>query len=371
MNRISRSVFSTRQTTVLVLGWLAAAFAVPMGTAVAQDICPERYHVEVDGKRLSLPYCTTAPIDQRNENIQRIVFSIHGVGTNATTYFRHMVRAAEEVPGALERTLIIAPKLMTRSFANDADIGPTDVFWNTSSQRFWGGQSGSSEQHPREVSISSFEIMDRLLMDLTDPNLFPNLEIIVLAGHSGGGQFTNRYAVSSTFHGNPARQQNVHIRYIVAQPSTHVYLSNERVDPESRTRVRFQVPPAEAIEDCPRYDNYGAGFQGLDNWPYLQAVDIEQMRRQYAPRDVVYLHGMNDNDPRASALARGCSAMLQGAHRLERGITYFNFIEYFYDGEHNHRISFVPRVGHSAGRMWISDQGLLHIFDHAVTLIER
>jgi hypothetical protein len=56
--------------------------------------------------------------------------------------------------------------------------------------------------------------------------------------------------------------------------------------------------------------------------------------------------------------------MLQGAHRLERGITYFNYIEHFYNGRHNHRISFVPRVAHDHARMWGSAEGLLNIFDH-------
>jgi len=349
----------------------AALLAAAVGPAAAQGICPERYHVEVDGQRLSLPYCTTAPIDQRNENVERIVFSLHGVGTNATSYFRSMVRAAERVPGATERTLIIAPKLMTRAFAADNDIGPTDVYWNTSSQRFWGGQSGNSAELPRAVSVSSFEIMDRLLTDLTNPEIFPNLKIIVLAGHSGGGQFMNRYAVSNVFEGDPARQRGVHIRYVVAQPSTHVYLSDERVEPGHRTRSRFRVPTAEEIAACPGFDNYGTGLQRLDNWPYLAAAGVDRMRQQYAGRDVVYLHGMNDSDPTASDLARGCAAMMQGQHRLERGITYFNYIEHYFAGQHNHRISFVPRVGHNAGAMWASDQGLLHIFDHAVTLIRR
>jgi hypothetical protein len=37
------------------------------------------------------------------------------------------------------------------------------------------------------VAISSFEVSDRFLSDLLRPDLFPNLEIVVLAGHSGGG----------------------------------------------------------------------------------------------------------------------------------------------------------------------------------------
>jgi hypothetical protein len=371
-----QNVLSTRRVAGPVRV-IAVVMAILRAMAVApaldaQELCPHRYHVDVEGERLSLPYCATAPVDQRDEAIERIVFSIHGVATNAETYFANMVRAAERVPAALTNTLIVAPQLMTAAYAATVSIGPTDMFWQTSSERFWGGDSGSTEIHPRSVSINSFELVDRLLTDLTDPERFPNLGIIVLAGHSGGGQFTNRYAAANLFEGDPARQRGVHIRYIVANPSTHVYLTDERVTPESRTRDEFAPPPAHVVAECPDYDAFGSGLDGLGEWAYLAAVGADRIRGQFGQRDVIYLNGMNDNDPEGAALARGCSAMLQGAQRLERGITYFNHVAHFYgpDG-HRHRIAFVPRVAHDHAGIWASESGLLHIFDHAATLAER
>ncbi len=347
---------------------LAAALAPVLAPALhAQEnaLCPERFHVEVEGERLSLPYCANRPIDRADPNVRRVVFSLHGVGTNAGDYYRNMMAAAEKVPGALEETLVIGPKLMTRAFANDHDLSPTDVFWNTSSDRFWGGESGTSERHPRTVTISAFEIYDRMLAEIADPERFPNLEIIVLAGHSGGGQFMNRYAMASPFEDEVARPRGIHVRYVVAQPSTHTYLTGERVDAGDRTRQRFRTPPAEEVEGCNAWDVYGSGLQGLENWPYMARVGAERMRERYRERDVVYFHGMDDSDPEDSQLARGCAAMLQGAHRLERGITYHNYIHHLYGtGNHNHRIAFTARVGHDHARMWASDEGLLFLFDH-------
>jgi hypothetical protein len=343
---------------------LAAAAGTP-ATIAAQEFCPERFHIEVGGHRLSLPFCTTHQIDRPDPAIERIVFSIHGVGTNAETYFRSMVEAAEQVPGALARTLIIAPQLMTRAYAETVPLGPTDLFWETGSGRFWGGLSGSSEAHPRPAAISSFEMMDRLLEHLVEPGRFPNLEMIVLAGHSGGGQFTNRYAAATIFDHAALERRGIRIRYIVSNPSSYVYLSAERVVPGVRTRDEFAVPPAEMVEACPGFDRYGTGLQDLgEEWSYIAAVGVERIRQQYGTREVVYLMGTDDSDPQGAALARGCEAMLQGAHRLERGITYFNYIEHFYNGRHNHRISFVPRVAHDHARMWGSAEGLLNIFDH-------
>jgi hypothetical protein len=144
-------------------------------------------------------------------------------------------------------------------------------------------------------------------------------------------------------------------------------MDGERAVPGVRTRDAFAVPAAEAVRECPAWDSYGSGMNGLDaQWSYLATVGAERMRRQFGARDVIYLLGMNDTDAEASDLARGCAAMLQGAHRLERGITYFNHIDRYYleRGGHRHRIGFVPRVGHDHAGIWGSDEGLLHIFDH-------
>jgi len=41
------------------------------------------------------------------------------------------------------------------------------------------------------VRISSFTILDEILMKFGDKNLYPNLKRIIIAGHSAGGQTTN------------------------------------------------------------------------------------------------------------------------------------------------------------------------------------
>jgi hypothetical protein len=209
-----------------------------------------------------------------------------------------------------------------------------------------------------------FELFDRLLADLTRPGLFPNLKTIVIAGHSGGGQFTNRYAVANTFDTEAVRQR-VRIRYIVANPSTYVYLTDERFVPGTQQQPRFAAPTAEQVEACSNYNSYGTGLENIDRVPYLARVGAEQMRKQYAEREVVYLLGGADNDPNNSSLARGCNAMMQGEQRLERGTIYFEKIRHMYGPSIEARHSFfvVPGVAHNAGRMWASDVGVRAIFE--------
>jgi hypothetical protein len=316
----------------------------------------------VDGHRLSLPYCANMPTGARNEDVDRIVFSVHGIGTNAVEYYEWMVAAAERVPGRLERTLILGPQLMTAANARQMGIGPTDVYWQSSSDRYWGPLSASIPEHPRNAHISIFELMDRWLAELVRPELFPNLQTVVIAGHSGGGQFTNRYAVASTFD-IAAVRPGVRMVYVVSNPSTYVYLTDERLVPG--TTNAFARPSADAIAACPNYNAYGTGLEEIDAVPYLARLEPEQMRRQYAAREVVYLLGEADNDPDGPSLARGCNAMLQGAQRLERGMTYFNKMRHLFgpEIEQRHRLVTVPGVAHEAWRMWASDEGARVIFD--------
>lgn len=348
-------------------GALAAVLAVGAPAAAAQELCADRFSVDVAGERLSLPICTSHPFDRADPSIERIVFSIHGVGTNAETYYESMVSAADRVPGSRGRTLILAPQLMTTAYAETVPIGSADLFWATSSGRFWGAESASTDDHPRSAAISSFTLMDRLLEHLTEPGRFPNLRTIVVAGHSGGGQFTNRYAAASVLDHQALESRGIRIRYIVSNPSTYVYLTNQRAVPGVLTRDQFAAPGADVAQSCGAFDRYGSGLDiAADDWPYLARVGAERIREQYGRREVIYLMGMYDNDPQGAALARGCAAMLQGDHRLERGITYFNHIDAFYAerGGHRHRISFVPRVAHDHAGIWASDEGVLHIFDY-------
>jgi hypothetical protein len=340
----------------------AAILLQPLAAAAQQPLCPERYHVAVDGHRLSLPYCSNMPTDVRNDDVDRIVFSVHGIGTNAVEYFEWMVAAAERVPGQTSRTLIIGPQLMTAANARAMGIGPTDVYWQSSSDRYWGPLSASIPEHPRAAAISVFELMDRWLADLVRPELFPNLRTVVIAGHSGGGQFTNRYAVASTFDIEAVRP-GLRMVYVVANPSTYVYLTGERLVPG--TTSTFALPASDAVAACPNYDHYGTGLQEKDAVPYLAALDADRMRRQYAAREVVYLLGEADNDPEGASLARGCNAMLQGTQRLERGVTYFSKMRHVFGPsiEARHRLVTVPDVAHEAWRMWASDEGVRVLFD--------
>lgn len=60
-----------------------------------------------------------------------------------------------------------------------------------------------------------------------------------------------------------------------------------------------------------------------------------------------------------------CRAQLQGDHRLEKGLIYFNHIVETYGGEikEKHRLELVPNEGHNNFDMYHSPKGLHALFD--------
>ena len=92
----------------------------------------------------------------------------------------------------------------------------------------WGGES--TRNLPE--TISTFKVLDEMIETLRDPELYPILERILVAGHSAGGQIVQRINLVDD---DPTK---IPIEYFVANPSSAVYLSPERpVLPPSSTKT--------------------------------------------------------------------------------------------------------------------------------------
>jgi len=155
-----------------------------------------------------------------NPNITRAVVVVHGAGRDADNYFRHMLAAAF-LGGALESTVVISPRFASNDGNGCTDkIADREARWQCDGPERWtaGGRAVDN------VGVTTFEVMDELLMKLSRRDAFPNLRSIVLAGHSAGGQFVNRYEMANQVHEKLA----VPVRYIVANPSSYGYLDATR-----------------------------------------------------------------------------------------------------------------------------------------------
>ncbi|HYG43153.1 MAG TPA: hypothetical protein VEA17_09555, partial [Bordetella sp.] len=180
----------------------------------------------------------------------------------------------------------------------------------------WASGANSVQAAGRPPPVSAFQVLDDVLLLLADRRRLPALNGIVLAGHSGGAQLLQRYAVLNDVDG-AIRRNGVALRYVIANAPSYLYLTNER---PRRAGSGFE-PYERGI--CPTYNQYPYGPQDLPG--YAADSNAASLYVRYAARDVVYLLGSADTNPEDHGLDKRCGAEAQGATRLSRGLGYLRY----------------------------------------------
>lgn len=282
----------------------------------------------------AIPIYRTHDLSRPDTAIRRLLVMIHGTNRNHDAYFETAVESARQA-GLLHSTLVVAPRFRTSEDAPEAGA----PYWSSGGWKR-GHLSSTEAGSPR---ISSYAVLDSLLAGVAGPaELYPNLESIVVAGHSAGGQVVHRFAAASALSGVRA---GVAVRFVVANPSTYLYLGPERWDGAS-----FSIPDVSA---CPDYQRWHYGLDELNS--YMRERDESAVRARMRGRDIRVLLGTADT--LGASLDMTCGAMLQGVNRLDRGRHLVAYMDYAIP-EHRHRLTEVPGVGHSSRGMFTSDAGL-------------
>src|SRR5881394_1441722 len=160
-----------------------------------------------------IPYWRNRPIDTYDPSVTRAIIVIHGSRGNAEGYFH---RINNIIPSTWkDRALVIAPHFQKKAQAQKGE------FWWDGDWRE-GGASGG---------VSSFAVVDTLVARLRD-GTFPNLMWVVIAGHSAGGQFTQRYAAFTDINLQPAPLAAL-VKFVPANPSSYVYLNEYRMSSDN------------------------------------------------------------------------------------------------------------------------------------------
>ena len=263
---------STRSLIAALLGAAVLGGAQP---AAADEPCRRgavcRTAIPVT-PNLALPIYALWPLGRSNPTIRRLVIVIHGSRRNAGSYFRRMNRAAREA-GVEAETQVIAPHF--RIAGDDGVTGERLLYWDRGAD--WK-QGDDSALFPGGA-VGSFAALDRMRAWLARMRLYPNLGRVLIAGHSAGGQFVQRYAMGSAA---APDGPTVPVRYVVANPSSYMYLDGRRPDgkgdfAENRGSARCLV------------NAYKYGPEGRND--YMAAEPLDAMVRRYRMRDVVYLLG--------------------------------------------------------------------------------
>ncbi len=322
-------------------------------SAKAIEIASKRYPIEVDGLTTYLPYESSHDLFVKNESITRLIYSIHSASYSAKAYFDNAIALVNKVPKEKDKTLVIAPHILPKGCLENPEQSDI-LYWEFPA--FWGTSRGMF--NGKRVRISSYEVTDRILEEVVAGGNFPNLETMIILGHSAGGQMVNRYAASGLFENKIAKLKGIEVRYLVMGPSSYLYFNEERV--VEGTRNKFSVP-----ENVPEnYNNWGYGLGTMFTFHKKFEITPERIIKQYPSKRVMYLVGSKDRDENESSLDKKPPAMLQGRHRLERGIIYYNYLVHFFGEKIKETQHFrvVRGVGHSGRTLMLSRQSVRFTF---------
>lgn len=302
---------------------------------VATSACVARFE---GAPGLRVPVYRSHALDHPDTLVSQALIVIHGSARNAAYTFETGVAVARDAD-ALETTLILAPWFRTLEDGPEAGA----PYWSSGGWK--RGHLSVTGSHTSRVS--SYAVLDRLLADIATPGRFPRLSRIVVAGHSAGGQVVHRLAAATALEGVP---QGVDVRFVVANPSTYLYLGPERWQGDG-----FGAPTAGA---CPDYQGWHYGLEDLNS--YMRARSLTDVRERLVQRDVRILLGTADT--LTAQLDETCGAVLQGRRRLDRGRTLIRYMDAFFPG-HGHVETLIGGVGHSSRDMFTAAAGRRALFD--------
>ena len=312
----------------------------------------ERWTTFGSGPSRSLIY-STHNLDTRHPEVMRALIMVHGANRNADHYFE-TATAAGFLAGALANTIIIAPRFA----AGNDKVASGELLWPERGDTWRSG--GMS---PANTSISAFDFVDEIVRKLANKKNFPNLTRVVVAGHSAGGQFTNRYEMSNKIDGTLA---GITMSYVVANPSSYAWPSAVRPLPtgDANPQDAYKESLGSAGDSVHSNFTYGAfdstKAQRYDLWPaglknrsgYTAQMTDDQLKKQLVTRSTTYLLGQVDVLP-LGGFDSSATAMAQGPTRRARGEAFAKYVNETLGAHHS--IIIVPECGHNDRCIFTTD----------------
>jgi hypothetical protein len=269
-------------------------------------------------------------IDTVNPDIEKAIITIHGSTRNGGTYYKSVARMAKRL-GLEKSTFVLSPNFKERG---DSVIRG-EYIYNAWGFDWWVGNNSIDSS-----STSSFEVIDLLVEKFANKTKFPNINSIVITGHSAGGHLTQRYALGSVIEN---KYSDIKFKYVVTNPGTYAYLNKFR--PVAGHRGQFEIPRVRCA-----YNNYKYGMDKRNQ--YMNKNKLNTMIENFLSRDVVYLLGEDD----IGDVEQSCEAQVQGPNRFLRGVNFKSHLDKFYP-QNSHSLVSVPNVGHTQYGMYTSELG--------------
>src|SRR5262245_8068190 len=341
---------------------VAAACVFPCSVAAQCSVtttsaCTE--FVNVGGGPRQIMVYRSHPLTTQDPGVTRALIVVHGAERAARYEYRSALAGAY-LAGALDNTVVVAPRFATNDGSNCTDsLQANELNWECDVQRVDWRLGGAARN---DSSMSSFDAMDAILQTIARGGAFPGLRSIVVAGHSAGGQFVTLYAMTNRVHDS----LGVDVSYVVANASAYAYLDDRRpsagwlaksnaLDPGDTTRIAFA--PFTGARDCAAYGTWPFGLAHRP--PYARRSSDAQLLRQATQRPVTYLLSELDVRPPGGFFG-SCAGMAQGTTRLARGLA---FVSYMAQLNHApHRSIVIEACGHDPRCVYAADEARAALF---------
>jgi pimeloyl-ACP methyl ester carboxylesterase len=343
-------------TFLLVFGTGFSAATVEC--TLASDSCKE--WVTTAGRTERVMVYRSHPLTVRNDSLRTAIIVVHGGNRNANDQF-DAIAAAAFLGRRLDSTLVIAPKFSSSQGTCKDVLQVSEANWGCEDRQPDSWRNGAGALNDR--ALTSFDVVDDLLRTLGRKDLFPNMQRIVVTGHSGGGQFTMRYAMASTV----IDGLGVPVSFVVSNPDALAYVDSLRPTaaayPASAAAPGFPVAsPSESFVEypdartCTAFNDWPYGLQNRTG--YASRVTVEVLTRQLASRNVLYLLGALDLSP--AGLDQTCPAVAQGPTRLARSLAFVKYLNERFGA--SQQVKVVGGCGHNERCVFTSADGIKAMF---------
>jgi len=250
--------------------------------------------------------------EQDKSLIKRAVIVVHGQDNDPQSYEDAILSALADVPSPLSDTInrdsvaVIAPGFFNvernNGLISDDNAGSNALVWST-----WEWFSGGNSIYPSNTStVSSYDVMDQIIQYFDDKSVYPNMQKIIISGHSMGAQLVNRYAAVGK-----DLQTSAPLVYYIADPNDYLWFSDTRPNSTS---------------DCSSYNDWNDGVANYANYNTyngaLAAEGVESVQTAYNSRVLAYARATRD----MGDYSENCNPYSQGDNRYTR---FFNFIAEF------------------------------------------
>lgn len=309
-----------------------------------------------------LPLASNHDLAKDMSSITRAIIVIHDITRNASDALTGMTTLTGSEN---DSTLILAPQFpldidITRFLPHLPNQGRGIARWPVARNTGW--QTGEeSLAKPPERGISSFTVLDLLLLYLSDRNMFPSLQRIIIAGHGMGGDFVQRYAAMGQAP-DIVKKQGLSVNFLIANPSSYLYFTSVRPSP---TAPNFTLAD---ITQCPGVTGYPYGMANLAN--YARRSGVDTIRLRYPERRVVYL--LSESILSDPYLDNDCAAQAQGKDRLARGRNYERYLTMSFGDkvQHAHTFAMVQNANYDPINLFGSYCGMSVLFGDGKCSVE-